>query len=319
MSAKKCVHKGCGKVFSQDTDPCVYHPGPPIFHEGQKGWKCCKPRVLTFDEFLDIPPCTTGTHSTVDDTPAPAPKPVSTDPPPPTRKPVAPARTPQPPTQSQSQQPQHAQQPAATPAPPDPDPETSDDTDTLPIPASATCRRKACGTQYTGTRATDTACTHHPGSPIFHEGSKGWTCCKRRVLEFDEFMRIAGCVTKPRHLYVGSGRAKPETLQTVRTDYYQTATTVIASLYLKKIDKERSRIEFRGPETISLDLKTGENKAYKADFPLFGPVDVEKSSWRVGVAKLEFTLVKADGRSWATLRSDEKASGIFQVGKAGNA
>lgn len=23
--------------------------------------------------------------------------------------------------------------------------------------------------------------------PIFHEGSKGYTCCKRRVLEFDEY------------------------------------------------------------------------------------------------------------------------------------
>jgi hypothetical protein len=35
--ASKCVHKGCGKVFTDPEEPCVYHPGPPVFHEGQKG------------------------------------------------------------------------------------------------------------------------------------------------------------------------------------------------------------------------------------------------------------------------------------------
>jgi hypothetical protein len=63
---------------------------------------------------------------------------------------------------------------------------------------------------------------YHPGAPIFHEGSKGYTCCKRRVLEFDEFMKIEGCKTKDRHLFVGSGeknKAKSggeEVLETVR-------------------------------------------------------------------------------------------------------
>lgn len=33
----KCVHKGCGKEFTDPEEACVYHPGPPVFHEGQKG------------------------------------------------------------------------------------------------------------------------------------------------------------------------------------------------------------------------------------------------------------------------------------------
>ena len=49
---------------------------------------------------------------------------------------------------------------------------------------------------------------YHPGAPLFHEGSKGYTCCKRRVLEFDEFMKIEGCKTKDKHLFVGSGKQK---------------------------------------------------------------------------------------------------------------
>jgi hypothetical protein len=35
--AGKCVHKGCGKTFADPEEACVYHPGPPVFHEGQKG------------------------------------------------------------------------------------------------------------------------------------------------------------------------------------------------------------------------------------------------------------------------------------------
>lgn len=35
--AKKCVHKGCGKTYEDDQEECIYHPGPPVFHEGQKG------------------------------------------------------------------------------------------------------------------------------------------------------------------------------------------------------------------------------------------------------------------------------------------
>lgn len=37
---------------------------------------------------------------------------------------------------------------------------------------------------------------------IFHEGSKGYLCCKRRVLEFSEFLKIEGC-TEGKHLFVG--------------------------------------------------------------------------------------------------------------------
>lgn len=37
IMAGKCVHKACGKTFSDPEEECVYHPGPPVFHEGQKG------------------------------------------------------------------------------------------------------------------------------------------------------------------------------------------------------------------------------------------------------------------------------------------
>jgi hypothetical protein len=52
---------------------------------------------------------------------------------------------------------------------------------------------------------------------VFHEGSKGWSCCKRKVLEFDEFLKIEGCTDKKKHLFVGKGKpAGEEKVETVR-------------------------------------------------------------------------------------------------------
>ncbi|KAL5088768.1 HSP20-like chaperone [Trichoderma sp. SZMC 28012] len=315
--AQKCVRQGCGKEFTDAEEECHYHPGPPIFHEGQKGWKCCKPRVLTFDEFMNIPPCTTGTHSTTE-------KPPPVDEKPPIDEAAlaqkiseasvsAPARLPIQPAQH-------------IPTPPPPPPDSEDDDPSLDIPDGAECRRKACGAKYSKGAAREAEqCVHHPGVPIFHEGSKGYSCCKRRVLEFDQFMKIEGCKTKDRHLFVGSGKkdkadaGNEEILTTVRHDFYQTPTSVIASLFLKKIKKEIAKVDFKAKE-IDLDLTTSDPtpKRYTTTVPLFAEIDTEKSSFKILGTKLELTLVKADGSSWPVLRSDEQLTGeILQIGRAG--
>ncbi|ORY62214.1 Pyruvate/Phosphoenolpyruvate kinase-like domain-containing protein [Pseudomassariella vexata] len=328
-----CVHKGCGKTYTDPEEVCSYHPGPPVFHEGQKGWKCCKPRVLTFDEFLSIPPCTEGTHSTTDLPPGIEKKtggdadtttqslsnklselsevPTSA----PSRAPLA---------------------PQAAPTAPPPPPESEDDEPSLDIPDGKVCRRKTCNVAYKKgqVRSNDEQCVHHPGVPIFHEGSKGYSCCKRRVLEFDQFMKIEGCKISPRHLFVGSGQDKKkgngvvsnsagesgeELLDTVRHDFYQTPSTVIASFFLKKIDKTNATVKFEAQE-LTLDLPTSDAapKRYKTTVPLFGPIDTDKSSFKILGTKLEVSLYKADGKSWPVLRSDDRQTGeILQVGRAG--
>lgn len=325
--AQKCVHKGCGKVFTDPDEPCVYHPGPPEFHEGQKGtsfpqliksilltivsegWMCCKPRVLTFDEFLDIPPCTTGKHSTVDDTPAP-----------PKRQPVSdgipfPITLPLPTTRPIAA-PQRPASPAVQPI------EESDDPD-LSIPPDATCKRRSCGASYNPSIPRDEEeCIHHPGVPIFHEGSKGWSCCKRRVLEFDEFMKIEGCKKRKRHLFVGKKKDKvaDEKVESIRHDFYQTASSVIASFFLKKIDSAKAKVIFRDENTLELDLPTTDGKRYTATYPLWGKIDPEKSQYKIMGTKLEVIFAKQDATSWQTLRSDERSTGeIIQTGRAGRA
>ena len=180
------------------------------------GWKCCKPRVLTFDEFLVIPPCTTGKHSIVDDTPTTESKKLAAttfelgsalpERPAPEVTPVAI-------TNNRSVF-QPGLPPAITPpsnrASPAP-PESESDDPSLEIPPNSTCRRKGCKSIYDSTVSREEEkCVYHPGHPIFHEGSKGWSCCKRRVLEFDQFMKIEGCKEKTGHVFVGKGRPAGE-------------------------------------------------------------------------------------------------------------
>ncbi|KAF5623184.1 zinc-binding protein [Fusarium sp. NRRL 52700] len=315
--SQKCVHQGCGKEFTDPDEKCEYHPGPPIFHEGQKGWKCCKPRVLTFDEFMDIPPCTTGTHSTTDKPPQLEEKPQQDD-----------AALAQKIDALNAATPSRAPIPTAqhAPTPPPPAPESEDDDPSLEIADGVGCKRRACGTTYKkGSSRDNEECVHHPGVPIFHEGSKGYSCCKRRVLEFDQFMKIEGCKTKNRHLFVGSGKKdganSEEVVSNVRHDFYQTPVNVIASFFLKKIDKSTAKIKLQ-PKQLNLDLTTTDSppKRYTAEVPLYASIDPEKSSYRVLGTKLEFVLAKSDGTSWPVLRGDEALTGeILQVGRAGRA
>lgn len=61
-----CKNKGCGQTFKEKDNhdtACDYHPGPAIFHDRMRGWKCCDVHVKEFDEFMSIPPCTKGWHN----------------------------------------------------------------------------------------------------------------------------------------------------------------------------------------------------------------------------------------------------------------
>jgi hypothetical protein len=106
-----------------------------------------------------------------------------------------------------------------------------------------------------------------------------------------------------------------------RHDFYQTPTTVIASFFLKKINKEKAEVKFLTNE-LSLSLPTTDTppKRYKADIPLYGAIDTTTSTFKIMGTKLEVTFQKADGASWPVLRSDEQTNGeIIQVGRAGRA
>lgn len=83
-----------------------------------------------------------------------------------------------------------------------------DDDESVPVPEGTVCKRRGCGRVWKDAATSrgdgaEAACNYHPGAPIFHEGSKGWSCCPRKVLDFDEFLKIGGC-KEGKHLFVGS-------------------------------------------------------------------------------------------------------------------
>lgn len=335
MKGRKVSGSGCGQCQLRTLMALLLcfplAPSTETYTIGPLGWKCCKPRVLTFDEFLEIPPCTQGKHSTTDLPPEIEKKTAEEVPADAASQSLA-SKLSEVPTDLPTRAPL-APQPAPT-APPPP-PESEDDEPSLDIPDGKECRRKGCHATYKKgqTRSDEEQCVHHPGFPIFHEGSKGYSCCKRRVLEFDQFMKLEGCKTSPRHLFIGSGQDKKkgggssgqtqsggeELLETVRHDFYQTPTTVIASFFLKKIDKDAAAVGFE-EKGLVLDLITSDAapKRYKTTVPLFGTIDTAKSTFKILGTKLEVSLCKADGASWPVLRSDERTTGeILQIGRAG--
>ena len=65
-----CQRIGCDAVYDPRdpaaTNPpgcCRYHPGAPLFHEGNKSWTCCGQKSHDFSLFMDIAGCATGRHT----------------------------------------------------------------------------------------------------------------------------------------------------------------------------------------------------------------------------------------------------------------
>lgn len=105
------------------------------------------------------------------------------------------------------------------------------DPEGIVVSIGAPCKRAGCKAVYQeGMTRTDDECRYHPLPAIFHEGSKGYACCKRRVLEFEEFLKIEGCKTG-KHCFVGQPKETKEgeeELVQCRHDMYQTPTQVSA-------------------------------------------------------------------------------------------
>ncbi|KAI9313777.1 chord-domain-containing protein [Dichotomocladium elegans] len=303
----KCTHKGCNQDFSEQDNKdnaCQFHPGAPVFHEGLKGWSCCKKRVIEFDEFLKIPGCTFGRHT--DEKPVEEPK--TTESTNEASAPTAPSATSitKEGVEVYGQQAPPPSKPA-TPALPKEEPKQElpvveeEDDESVPVPPNALCKRKGCGVQYKDDatsrgNGSEAVCVHHPGAPIFHEGSKGWSCCKRRVLEFDEFLKIPGC-KEGKHLFVGS-QNKEEQMVDCRTDWYQTQTHIILSVFAK--NKLDTKVEF-DKQSILVDIKMKNNQRYQKKFDLFHYIEPENSKYTALTTKVEISLKKTSGISWASL------------------
>ncbi|KAI9335329.1 HSP20-like chaperone [Obelidium mucronatum] len=289
----------CGNKDDNGDTSCEHHSGAPVFHDALKGWSCCPKRVVDFDDFMKIAGCAVGRHVPASAAPAaPAKKATPSEAKPtaivdgkevygsaPVKQEAAPAKP-------------AAAAAAAAPATPTIKEEDLNDPVGATIPAGSACKRKSCTHVYSDEQCRSKECVFHSGSPIFHEGSKGWSCCSRKVLEFDEFLRIPGCkVGKHRFLDV---ETQEQQQVECRRDWYQTPTSVIVSIFAKKVDKATTTVKFTA-DSISIDATFQDGKKYVEVIPLALEIDPATSKYLVLSTKIELNLKKANGLSWPTL------------------
>lgn len=216
MTKLLCVNKSCGKYFEFGSkEDCYHHPGGPVFHDALKGWSCCSKRVMDFDQFLKISGCTIGHHSSVKPAEPKKNKEVNLD----TAKTEEEIESVSLTSSTEVFTASHENPKVDEKKIPEVD---LKDPESAHIEMETKCKRPSCSKKYTGVESRQEECVFHNGSPVFHEGSKGWTCCSRKVLEFDEFLKIKGCHTGF-HRFTDGGIPF---LVDCRRDWYQTQEKV---------------------------------------------------------------------------------------------
>jgi len=288
----KCERPGCGKEYQENEnkdDSCHYHTGSAVFHEGKKGWTCCSKRVLTFDEFMEIPGCTLGRHSPHKETSKTYSEERKAD-----VKLVSP---------SESEVEVYKSSNSVSVPPPmkeikkveekKEEVEELDPVDAI-ISVGKECNHRGCSKTYLDESSRKEACVYHPGVPIFHETLKMWSCCKAKAMEFDKFLEIEGCKTGF-HKFVD----KIDASQHVhcRHEFYQSGASVTVSIYAKKVKKEESTIDIQ-PNKLIVNLKFEDGKSFNKTYNLFGQVDPQTSKIEYLSTRVELKLTKANGQNW---------------------
>jgi len=290
-----CGRGGCGNLFFESANndtACKFHPGPPIFHEGYKGWKCCDRKTIDFDEFMAFETCAVGKHMAKTDKP----KPIVPD------TPITPSvvnsggvevyRNPNPQNHPPPKPVEPTEEPVTIPK------ETPDPPDAV-IQVGDPCLHRNCTAKFEDDNSRTEPCYYHPGNPVFHEGSKGYSCCKKMTLIFEEFLSMEGCTTGV-HKFVPP--PKPVSTVSVRYDFYQMGNNVIVTFYAKKCDKAASRVTFT-PKSMDVELKLSDGQIFNKLIEFIGGKTIDPSASSVSVmdTKVEVKLRKSSGGDWLKL------------------
>ncbi|KAF5524211.1 Protein SGT1-like protein A [Colletotrichum aenigma] len=94
---------------------------------------------------------------------------------------------------------------------------------------------------------------------------------------------------------------KPAVQADVRTDFYQTNTDVMASVYVKNVPKDEFKVEY-GEKEIRMSHIPGHDPWYT--IPLYGTIDPAGSKHSVKSVKVEFQLKKAAVLKWPKLKAE---------------
>lgn len=308
-----CYNKGCGKEFHDNSqDSCQHHPGAPIFHEGYKGWSCCKKRSVDFTEFLNIPGCSKGFHNP--------------------EKPKLPEKQVEKPldvdeviTQELPKLMKNKNPDLVLERPSHDEPKikiksiiaqslktaldrlkeklkddiNKQDSANDSIQVGAPCKHNSCESKYLGENMSHGECNHHPGYPVFHEGYKFWSCCKKRTSDFNEFLKQGGCEVGT-HVWMKPSEIA-EKKSVCRYDWHQTSKSVTLSIFAKCCDPEKCTVEVNQTALKSVAAFNGGINVFELDLVLHGVIVPEESVVEYLGTKVEIKLRKRDQFSWPRL------------------
>ncbi|GFR93741.1 cysteine and histidine-rich domain-containing protein 1 [Elysia marginata] len=313
----RCYNKGCGQDFKLSDNSekaCTYHPGGPIFHDALKGWSCCKKRVSDFTEFLNLKGCTTGWHSNV--------------------KPQQPEKQEKKVSSKQEPQfqleitPEH-RKPVSKPMERPPEDEEMVDLKTTvgaslktqleklnlnattlsssenasdgSVAIGTCCYNNGCKARYEGPQSNEEVCIYHPGTPVFHEGMKYWSCCQRKTSDFDAFLNQEGCETGKHNWQ----KPKVTEEKKVRVDWHQTSSIVCISIFAKVAMPEQTTVRANQVKCEVCIMYEGGDSSYTKTFTLRQAINPSMSHVKLLGTKVEINLKKAEAFSWPTLELPE--------------
>jgi len=176
--------------------------------------------------------------------------------------------------------------------------EVEDDLPDAPIAINTLCKRTGCSAKYVDESSRTERCDYHPGVPVFHEGSKGYSCCKM-VGDFEQFLSLPGC-TNGKHRFTETPR--DTAVLECRHDWYQMGANVVLNIYAKGVVKEKVHILFE-EKRVYVQLAFKDGQSYSKDFNLSGCIQAENSKYEVLSTKVEIKMPKAVGVSWQTLEA----------------
>lgn len=170
------------------------------------------------------------------------------------------------------------------------------------IKIGTSCINGGCQVSYEGSETMKSTCLYHPGTPVFHEGLKYWSCCQRKTSDFTQFLSQVGCESgthnfkEPASKCVSTDKSK-----SCRIDWHQTADEVVISLFAKTSIPDESIIT-ANPVKLNVHLFFGpDKKEFVREFILFGQIDLPSSQVFFSPNKVEVTLKKGEPVRWSHL------------------
>ncbi|XP_032624619.1 cysteine and histidine-rich domain-containing protein 1 [Chelonoidis abingdonii] len=165
------------------------------------------------------------------------------------------------------------------------------------IKVGTSCKNGGCLKTFQGPQSTEEICIYHSGVPIFHEGMKYWSCCKRKTSDFNTFLSQEGCTTGT-HVWTKKDAGKK--VVPCRHDWHQTGGEVTISIYAKNSLPELSHVEANST-MLNIHIIFEGDKEFDRNVKLWGVIDVKRSYVNMTATKIELTMRKAEPMLWASL------------------